>query len=279
LTEEEQEALSDKLKLVFVEGWALDTYSANLPFSAALLSYRMTTLRFKFPYNWSGTFSSILPVNEIHLGIREQYAGVLAALAIHEIGHSFGLSESLTNVLRYKFWGKDIGLGSSFAIIDDLVYSPFYDNLLLEKVGDKAFWAKVYESPNDAQERYDKFWNDNMTVTVDGVQEPLVSSSVRNYALAFAYARLGYWDESSHYYAVASDIEWYTGISRDRFIDLSRELAPHFEKAIKHNDQKSIEAVRKFFRIITDYQEARGTLYERHVILPGLFWEILGFIK
>ena len=56
--------------------------------------------------------------------------------------------------------------------VTGLEHNTLYDSLLLERVGDTAFWARVFEQSN---ERYGEMWNEHLTTTdAHGVKSPLV---------------------------------------------------------------------------------------------------------
>jgi len=254
LSEQEQKKLSDELKKIYVEAFAKDTYSANFPFSSKQLKAAMTPLEYHFPYGGE-TYAL---VNAVYLNVWKMTPYGITGTALHETGHIWGLGESLTDLQTYKYMGLGMGVSDPAAVLDDLLYSPFYDNLLLEKVGDKKFWGTIYEGQaNQANARYGKMWDENMVVTVNNKKEPLVSyydMGIARYLSNYANNR----DYSDDTKKVMRDFEQYTGI-----IDIKSEfkkLGPVFEKAFKNNDLKSVEAVQKFFGVIKDYNEKFKTL-------------------
>jgi hypothetical protein len=126
LTEAEQARYSDELKDVFVKAYARDSYSKNLPFSSEEIKAAMTPMPYRFPYSGATHFG-----NGIVLGT----LGAAPDVTIHETGHYWGLGESLTELLRNKYLGNKMIDNQSGANFSNLCYSPFYDNLLLKKVG------------------------------------------------------------------------------------------------------------------------------------------------
>jgi len=251
LSEQEQKQLSDELKKIYVDAFAKDTYSANLPFSSAQLKAAMTPLKYHFPFS----NDAYAGYDNIVLGTRSDQTEA----SIHETGHFCGLGESLTELLKNKYVGKGMSTGEGdFANLNNLMYSPFYDNLLLNRIGDdKKFWGTIYNgSPNEANARYGKMWDENMTVKVNDKKEPLVP--FQDFQVARHLSSLArYRKISVDLDKIVSDFEKYANILNIE--DEFEKLGPVFENAL-NNDQKSIEAVRKLFNVIKEYNTDKEIL-------------------
>jgi hypothetical protein len=175
---------------------------------------------------------------------------MLVRHSIHETGHHWGLSEGLTEMLTSKYFNRDMSINGGVARLDDLMYSPFYDNLLAKETGDRKTWSFL-RSPN-ANEEYGKLWDENMTVTVNEQTSPLVEYSSFQVARSLSQADLyrGIGERSGE---IASGYEKFAGINnvRDEFV----KMASIFEKALKTNDSTAIKQVRDFIKSIVDYRE------------------------
>ncbi|MDR0498951.1 MAG: hypothetical protein LBH03_04365 [Holophagales bacterium] len=245
--------MSDQLTNVFVEGFAHDTYSANLPFSSHQLKDAMEPVRHVFIPGSASYYS----VNIIEHGIDAAHHSM-----IHEVGHHLGLSENLAALFSHKYFGRSMNLNDSpsFSNLSVMSYSPFYDNMLLNMFGDKIFWAKVYESPINANARYNKFWDENITVVIDGRKEPLVSARDMCRARMLQYL--------IHFERGRDRLEFlqYMGFGDWNLDDWKvhrffSNLGSPFENAIKTNDPKSIQEVREFFGIINDFANDKNTSF------------------
>ena len=104
---------------------------------------------------------------------------------MHEVGHCLGLGESLAVFFDKIFNGTNLPTLQDVLLNPDSVrthpffgdvslgYSPVLDSFLREKVGDTAFWSKVYEGSN---QNYGEMWEANLTVLDDdNIRRPLVS--------------------------------------------------------------------------------------------------------
>jgi len=245
-SEQEQKALSDELKEVFIKAYARDSFSKNLPFSSEEIRKGFTITKYNFPYNDQNSYNESLGIT---LGILH---GQSSHYAIHEVGHHWGLGENLAELLRTKYQKSGIGIDDDGTILRNLQYSPFYDNLLAEKVGDERIWsflrpASVQGWSGELDKEYGKLWDDNMTVTVNWQKSPLVAYAdfqvARGLCMAYNY---GYNDVTQGY-------EKFTGIQN--VLDEFEKMGPVFEKALKTNNATAIKQVRDFIKSIVDYRE------------------------
>ena len=255
LTEEEQAKYSDELKEVFVKAYARDSYSKNLPFSSEEIKAAMTPIPYRFPYSGATHFG-----NGIVLGT----LGASPDITIHETGHYWGLGESLTELLRNKYLGNKMIDNQSGANFSNLCYSPFYDNLLSNKVGDRKFWETIYKGPyNEADARYGNMWDENMTVKVNNKEETLVSFYDMQIARELSYFARNRsvdagWDE------ITRDFEKYAGIKN---VETEFEkLGPVYENAFKNNDLESIETVKRFFSVVKHYNADKKILQPEYAL-------------
>jgi len=264
-SEQENKKYSEELKQIYVEAFAKDTYSANFPFSSKQLKAAMTPL----VYHFSNSVGASAAINVAYIGTGSANTVYsITETIVHETGHIWGLDESLTCLQCNKYLGNGIGVNDRAAILDNLYYSPFYDNLLLERVEDKKFWGTIYEGVvYQADARYGKMWDENMTITVNNQKEQLVLFNDMQAARALSYY-VNNRNADTKYNEIASGFERFAGITdvKDEF----KKLGPVFEKAFKNNDPKSIEAVQKFFGTIKEYNEIYRTLKASPIITPYL---------
>ncbi|MCL1893904.1 MAG: hypothetical protein FWG02_06695, partial [Holophagaceae bacterium] len=243
LTEQQQKQKSDEMKAAFVDGFSRDEYSEFIPFSSKELERGFTTAEYKFPQSWASSYSpGIITV----AGLIDN-PGFMARETIHETGHHFGLGEALTELLVAKYTNADISVNGLDANFINSAYSPYYDNVLLERVGDEKFWNTVFHSSGqNPNAEYGKMWDENMTVTVDGRKELLVNHHDMQSARALNTIAL-YRQNNEQFEKIASEFEKALG-TKDLIAEFGK-MGPVFDNAIKNNNPTAIKQIQDFMAL------------------------------
>lgn len=241
IPESDWKALSDELKEVFVEAYARDKYSAKLPFTSEEIRKGLTIIEYRFPD------SSDTAYYEDFINLGTKHKGGLGNVYIHETAHHLGFGEAIAEYINNKYAGKPMGVKGIAANLDNLLYSPYYDNLLAERVGEEKFWATIYESRDGAEKRYVKMWDDNMTI--NGQKTPLVTWSDMAIGKGLSYY--------ARNRRMRPEIETFVG-EYEKFAGVKNveeefvKIGMAFESALG-GDPTAIKQVQDFFKSVVDY--------------------------
>ncbi|MCL1886105.1 MAG: hypothetical protein FWF98_05065 [Dehalococcoidia bacterium] len=258
LTEQQQKQASDRVKEAFATGFAHDQYSKNLPFSSADIRKAFAFAQYKFPAGYDSFYDNL---GNITVATTRSMNEMIRS-TLHETGHFFGLGESLTELMSAKYMDYDISVTGERALLNHLQYTPFYDNLLREKVGDEKFWQTVFKSQNPNRD-YGIMWNDNMTVSVDNQKHILVDFGDMQKARSLsAMAHGRSWQ--SDWNRVVTEFERFIGVTNvmHKFV----EIAPVFENAFKNNNQSAIKKIQDFFGAVKSFAETNSYVWEESAI-------------
>ncbi|MCL1886104.1 MAG: hypothetical protein FWF98_05060, partial [Dehalococcoidia bacterium] len=260
LNAQQQQQTSDAMKDAFVDGFSRDQYSRHLPFSSLDIQKAFATAKYNFTIS-TNNYSALDRI--INTGTGHTNMDLLVDTVIHETGHFFGLGEQLTELMAGKYMNYDLSVTSPHAKLDNLLYSPYYDNLLLEKVGDQQFWQTVFTSFNPTAD-YGVMWNNNMTVTAGGQTTTLVSFSdmqMARFISQMARGRRG----NANWNRIVTEFEAFAGITNVE--EEFERMGPVFANAFYTNNQTAINQIRSFFTFVRDYQAINNNLWEAPVIL------------
>jgi hypothetical protein len=262
IPESEWSAKGQLIKDAFVHGWQYDSYSVNIPFTTDEIRNGVQKIEFEFHYPGTSMagIDVILGTKVYDPGSPESH---LAQTIVHELGHCMGLSEQLTELLKYKFAGLDLGLSGNYGNSDNFYYNPFFCNMLLEKVGDSQFWNLVWRSSNPNQ-AFSKMWDDNMTVSRDGYIRTLVNHA--------AFMRLHEIDRDARGAQELNLME--TFIPFSGIVNVREEIAklPRlFHEALINGNIESQNKLENFFNIVERYFEAYPLPYVWTVAIVELW--------
>jgi hypothetical protein len=258
LSEQEQAVLSDELKEIFVKAYARDKYSAKLPFSSEEIKRGLSITKFTFPNVGGGDYSGFVEWGGINIGSMNS-PEFFALVAIHEVGHHWGLDENLTSMLAYNYMTNErSGERDNWGY-----YSFFYDNLLAERVGKEKIWSflrpTIYPDLSSSNQNtgglidkeYGKLWDENMIVTVNGQKSPLIDY----YGFQMMRCLLFFREFGTQPSMFISGYEKFAGVNYETLNKTIYELVSVFENALKTNDATSIKLVRDFVKSIVDFRE------------------------
>jgi hypothetical protein len=183
----------------------------------------------------------------------------MAETVLHEVGHCMGLNEQLTELLKHKFAGHDLGLSGACGESDDFRYNPFFYNMLLEKVGDSQFWNTVWRSSNPNQ-ALAKMWDDNMTVDRLGNVSSLVSHATFIKLHPIAAEAKGH----STYLNLLVKFLPFSGITN--ILEELQKMPKLFHDALKNGDVSAQHWLEDFFDTVERFWEAYP--------IPGWSWSV-----
>jgi len=239
------------LEKIYVEAFAKDSYAKHLPFDSNILRKVFQDVDFRFA--WGGgansdtrTYAQIDP---------QVIRSLFTQNILHELGHCLGLGESLTELMVRKHLGYDLSIWENSA---NMTYGAFYENLLLEKVGDNTFWNKVYEGSN---EKYGEMWDENMPIT------HRVWLLARELSAMVAGRNLGDPNRTQ----IANDFEIFAGIDLGNGWILP-ERARLLQGAMNGNREDEAE-VKHFFGLIEEYDrinpgKLKDNTYNYNALFP-----------
>jgi len=265
LTEAEQAQKSDEMKAAFVDGFARDEYSKYIPFTSEEIRRGYIRSEYKFSLTTTSHYSpgGSNGISTMHIATFNRPVSAMVISTLHETGHHFGLEESLTELLKNKYIDANMSPNDSTSRLDYLLYSPFFDNLLLNRVGGEKFWNTVFRSQSPNAD-YGKMWDENMTVTVDGKKEVLTSFHDMQTARAMSMLERDrtYSEESEK---IVSSFENLAGIT-----DIKLEfikMGAIFENALVGNDQVAIKQIQDFFTLLNNFEKNNsGALWQTRAI-------------
>jgi len=141
-----------------MEGFRQDSIMQAKPFSLAFVDEVISNVYFYFADRQSGQ-QCIGRYNpnlgrESHIWVATgRTASYFTRTALHELGHAFGLGETLADLQKEML----MGFTASNRAQHNLAYNSTFDRMLLERVGASAFWAAAYHS----NKAYATLWDDN----------------------------------------------------------------------------------------------------------------------
>ena len=132
-----------------VAGFRQDGLAQAKPFTAAFVEEVVGNVYFYFAnraqgQRCTGRYNPSLG-NVSHIWVdtsRNNCSSYFVRTALHELGHAFGLGETLADLMAETFMGQS----ASRRTQHNLAYNSTFDRILLETVGAARFWAAAYHS-------------------------------------------------------------------------------------------------------------------------------------
>jgi len=233
LTAQEQQSYGQRLEQIYIAAWSRDSYSKNFPFNSNHLKQVFEHVDFRLWYG-QGSYSDSRTWAQIET---RQTAEQMVGTIIHEVGHCLGLGEALTQMATAEYRGVS-SAGRAVHV------NPLYVNLLKTKVGETAFWNKVYEGSNA---KYGEMWDANMTVLdTDNVRRPLLTHDQFERVKHLDLMRLEQ-GINAQYKKSVEDFAKFSGIpfDGDYYYEFLTIFASNFEAAMNGN-RNAITQVRQF---------------------------------
>ena len=141
-----------------VAGFRQDGMAQAKPFSAAFVEEVVGNVYFYFSNRANGQRCtgrynpSLGSVSHIWVDTsRSNCSSYFVRTALHELGHAFGLGETLADLMAEAFMGQEVSRRTQH----NLAYNSTFDRILLETVGAARFWAAAYHS----NEAFATLWN------------------------------------------------------------------------------------------------------------------------
>jgi hypothetical protein len=250
------------IKDAFAHGWQYDSYSVNIPFTVSEIRNGVQKIEFRFPYTYdAGANTRSVLVGTLAGTYGRGNPNGMAETVLHEVGHCMGLDEQLTELMKHKFAGLDLGLSGDLGASDNFRYNPFFNNLLLGKVGDSQFWNPG-GSPSNPNQAFSKMWDDNMTVNRAGNVSPLVRHSTFIKLDPIAAEAKGY----STYLNLLEKFIPFSGIVD--VLEELKKLPKLFHDAFVVTDVSSQYQLEEFFNTVEKFWQTNP--------VPGMSWELRG---
>ena len=150
---------SAAFRQVLVQGFQQDALLQVQPFNIDFIYEVLQNLVFCFAAPQPGQRSVGLYISEINAQSSRIWANpdrrtpeLFARTVIHELGHAFGLGETLADLMAETFMGQEVSRRTQH----NLAYNSTFDRILLETVGVARFWAAAYHS----NEAFATLWNE-----------------------------------------------------------------------------------------------------------------------
>jgi len=168
--------LSTAFREVLIQGFKQDSFAQVKPFDVAFFEEVLNNVQFYFArpradQRCGGRYNPNLGhTSHIWIATGRNTQSAFARTAIHEMGHAFGLGETLADLNMEMF----LGLNSSIRLRHNLAYNSTFDRILLEAVGANRFWAAAYSS-NAA---YGALWDETFGCIITHAELELVRGVV-----------------------------------------------------------------------------------------------------
>ena len=166
---QDDKVMSEKFQQVFREAFLMDEAAQRIPIGESELDLMSEKLKFYFsPKCSTSRATGYFTDANVHRGEKtyawtstgrgsERFAGTVK----HEIGHFFGLGESLTDLFTENLKGLDQPRHAG-----DWVNNSAFDRMLMEKVGEERLWKAAFTS----EQAYRDLWNQYMPIDFDELQ-------------------------------------------------------------------------------------------------------------
>ncbi|MCL2287083.1 MAG: hypothetical protein FWC32_12070 [Firmicutes bacterium] len=165
------EKISRDFQQLLIDGFRYDNLAKTKPFTWEYVYMVLNNVYFYFAKNYNGqtragSYTAGRSSNLSHLYVSTEKPSPywFAFTVFHELGHAFGLGETLSNLLAEQF----LGLDRPLMTWRNLAYNPTFDRILLQKVGAIRLWDAAFYS-NAA---FGKLWDEYFghIVTHDEIQ-------------------------------------------------------------------------------------------------------------
>jgi len=164
--------LSAAFRDVLIHGFRHDSFARVKPFDEAFFTEVLNNVQFYFArptagQRCGGRYNPNLGhTSHIWIATGRGAQSAFARTAIHEMGHAFGLGETLADLNMEIF----LGLNSSIRSRHNLAYNSTFDRILLEAAGTSRFWAAAY----DSNAAYEKLWDETFGSIITHTELELV---------------------------------------------------------------------------------------------------------
>jgi len=153
------EEISRSFQRLLIEGFRYDNLAKTKPFTWEYVYMVLNNVYFYFAKTYNGqtragSYTAGRSSNLSHLYVSTEKPSPywFAFTVFHELGHAFGLGETLSNLLAEQF----LGLDRPLMTWRNLAYNPTFDRILLQEVGAIRLWDAAFYS----NEAFGKLWNE-----------------------------------------------------------------------------------------------------------------------
>ncbi|MCL2287084.1 MAG: hypothetical protein FWC32_12075 [Firmicutes bacterium] len=160
------EEISRAFQQLLIDGFREDELAKTMPFTWEYVEMVLGNVIFYFAKNYNGqtragSYTAGRSSNLSHLYVCTDKPSPywFAFTVLHELGHAFGLGETLSNLLAEQF----LGLDRPLMTWRNLAYNPTFDRIILHEVGAIRLWDAAFYSNAAFGELWDEVFGHIVT--------------------------------------------------------------------------------------------------------------------
>ena len=150
-------AISDLFVEAFIQGFETDDLTKTFPFNSDFVRRIFANYTFVFNPDFEGGSAGFDNINIGIYGFGNGADDWVVHVTLHEIGHAFGLGESLSEIFSKEF------LDAPWEDSSNWVYTTIFDYPLLQKIGRAEFFRVAFTSNHT----YISLWMEHFGDVVD----------------------------------------------------------------------------------------------------------------